>query len=200
MSVMAQRSNMTAEGAENKYNTPGGQFDVPDKLSLGDFDKKHQTAGADDSLAKSDSSGDEPDSIIDGLYEKGDSTPTPLATTDLVATPDAETTPAAITEPKLDLASRLDPTKPMALLKLFGDLIITHEANTQMPDTRLDPATAKVDAVADEDHFDTYNGNEKTQEALASVGKVVPRDSEIPDRLLQTLDRLNRQMPNSHTA
>ncbi len=190
---------MTAEDAEKKYNTPGGQFDVPEKLSLGDFDKTQKSLGADS--ANENQAGNE-GAIIDGLFEKND---TKIASPSPVAESVETSTPADRAEqPKLDLASRLDPTKPMALLKLFGDLIITHEANTQMPDTRLDTvAKVALDTSADDDNIDsidTYNGNEKTQEAFASVAKVVPRDSEIPDRLLQTLDRLNRQTPNSQTA
>lgn len=189
---------MTAEDAEKKYNTPGGQFDVPEKLSLGDFDKSQKALGTDSGNGEHPA---EEGAIIDGLFEKSDNkvgSRAPVAESVENPTPSAGDQSG---QPKLDLASRLDPTKPMALLKLFGDLIITHEANTQMPDTRLDNvAKAKPDAGADDENIDTYNGNEKTQEAFASVAKVVPRDSEIPDRLLQTLDRLNRQMPNSQTA
>lgn len=190
---------MTAEGAGNKYTTPGGQFDVPHKLSHGDSDKS-QPAGSDaDAADTAAGHDDENDSLIDGLFETTDNSVAPTTTgAEVVATLPAKAETEE--EPKLDLASRLDPTKPRALLKLFGDLIITHEATTQMPDTRADVAKAKADAGGNEDHSETYNGNEKTQEAFARVVKVVQRDSEIPDRLLQTLDRLNRQMPNSQTA
>lgn len=192
---------MAAEGAENKYNAAQGGHDVPEKLSLGDFDKTHHT-GADADPTMLGAGLEQHDPQRDAMVKKTDGAVASTAGGETVATPEPAPTAAETetkSEPKLDLASRLDPTKPMALLKLFGDLIITHEANTQMPDTRTDLAKAKADA-GDDEHSETYNGNEKTQEAFASVAKVVPRDSEIPDRLLQTLDRLSRQMPNSQIA
>lgn len=181
---------MVSEGAEkNDFQNSGGQFNVPEKLSFQNFKSADQPEEDED---------EQEDQVLDGIYTKTDE----VATSGVTATPAAEASyaePEAETKPQ-DLVERYDPTKPMALLKLFGDLIITHEANTLMKDTRLGNAPKEKPPappeVSDEDN--TYNGNEKTQLAFASLEKSLEKygpaqSSEVLDRVMQTLDRLTRQ-------
>jgi hypothetical protein len=107
-----------------------------------------------------------------------------------------------------------DPSQFANVMREFGDLEIVDLGMSDSKAAAVLSGKAEVaeptSATTDDSHLDhggddeesdeghSYNGDRETQEAFARLATVVSRDSQIPDHLLQTLDRLNRQ--NSRSA
>lgn len=187
---------MATDCGENNYHSGVGTGEGPSKLVLGDLQDQSKPDGA--SADRPISGADQPSTVDDklrsGIYSQRDlpsearDSATGLGFGDFTA-------PAGVL--------RLDQSQ-IALSQL-PELEIVDLAQTDLKsDASVGTAAqADISSVSDEaddeddDHFDSYNGDRDTQEALARLNSVLSRDSEIPDQLLQTLDRLNRQETQS---
>lgn len=206
---------MATERADSNYHSSSGASQGPGSLTLGDVER----ASAEPKLDTSPAAGadSQPNTVDDklrsGIYSQND------------AVSENRATPSGF-DVSFDRNLKLDKTDPGKLANImseFGDLeivdlglssakaaaVLDNKGDATAP-KRADARDAhqdshdsheRHDAYEDDDDGEDsqYNGDKETQEALARLGTVVPRDSQIPDQLLQTLDRLNRRQ-NSMSA
>lgn len=187
---------MATDGGENNYHSGVGTGEGPSKLVLGDLQDQSKPSGAsaDSPISGADQQTTLDDKLRSGIYSQRDlpsearESATGLGFGDFNA-------PAGVL--------RLDQSQ-IALSQL-PELEIVDLAQTNLKSDASVGAAAQNDVSSisdgaddeDDDQFESYNGDRDTQEALARLNSVLSRDSEIPDQLLQTLDRLNRQETQS---
>jgi hypothetical protein len=181
---------MVSDGAESNYHSVSGGSQGSAGI-FGDLDPT--TATATDSTATStaaDNSTSVDDKLRVGIYSQQDVT--------AEARPSAAPVDVGFSAPS-QFAERFDQTQLAMVMRQFGNLEFTNMASldADMPHGRMDDEMTEHEAafeVAEAERSEaSYNGDRDTQEAFARVGTVVSRDSQIPERLLQTLDRLNRR-------
>lgn len=200
---------MATERADSNYHSSSGASQSPGSLTLGDVQRNSADPKLDTTPA---AGGESQPSTVDeklrsGIYSQND------------AVSENRVMPSGF-DVSFDQNLKLDKTDPGKLANImreFGDLEIVDlglsgakvsavldnkgDVGVQSTTGARDLRTAGHDGHDGHDDRDDaedgedsqYNGDKETQEALARLGTVVSRDSQIPDQLLQTLDRLNRR-------
>ncbi|MBX3150267.1 hypothetical protein KF728_08985 [Candidatus Obscuribacterales bacterium] len=195
---------MATERADSNYHSSGGATQGAGSLTLGDIEhSSHETKQEGVPVAETDS---QPNSVDDklrsGIYSQND----------VIAENRSTTDGFDIRFDQNNLrVDKSDPSQFANIMREFGDLEIV---DLGLSDSKVaavlndkGDAGASKGAYAGDGHLDhsehgdddygeethSYNGDRETQEAFARLATVVSRDSQIPDHLLQTLDRLNRQ-------
>lgn len=131
--------------------------------------------------------------------------------TDQSARPIASSIDVGFSSPQARFADRLDQTQLANVMQEFPTVTFVdfggEEISLAGKDTKSHGDNSKVaDSHYEDDDDDEggdsygYGGAKETQEAVARLATQVSRDSQIPERLWQTLDRLNRQAPESESA
>jgi len=186
---------MATDGGENTYHNAGGSTQTAGTFSMAEVDTT--TPASSEESAISD------EKLRVGLFSQPDTASD---------TRQGASLDVGFTKPINAFVEKFDQAQLATVMKEFGDCTIVdligdtgkakaandtktspHEAQHAQEVAQHDEASDGYDEDDDDDEVETYAGDRETQEALARVGTVVSRDSQIPDRLLQTLDRLNRR-------
>jgi hypothetical protein len=190
---------MATDGAENNYHSAGGATEGPTKLTLGDLNNARPAEPKVETPAPAAESRTDTvdDKLRSGIYSQQE--------VPAEARPNRSEIDVAFSQPSA--YDRFDQTQLAHVMQEFGDLELIYSdsaAPAGATEARIDTVAAQSheaihtgDEADDHDGSDSYNGDRETQEAFARLNTVVSRDSQIPDHLLQTLDRLSRQETKS---